>query len=441
MDLFAARPRLRGEEPLAARMRPRTLSEFVGQEHIVGPGRLLRRAIEADRLGSLIFYGPPGTGKTTLARIIANTTSSRFVQLNAVTSGVAEIRQALAEAKEQRDLYGKKTILFIDEIHRFNRGQQDALLPAVESGLVTLIGATTENPFFEVNSPLLSRSRIFRLESLGPREIASVLQAAVTDRERGLGLLNVVLEPEAEEHLVRMADGDARAALNALELAALTTEPDAEGRRIISLEIAAESIQRKILQYDKNGDNHYDTVSAFIKSMRGSDPDAAVFWLARMLQAGEDPRFIARRMVILAAEDVGLADPQGLVVANSAAAAVEFVGMPEAQIPLAQAVIYLATAPKSNAAYLAIEAAGRDVKELGQAKVPSHLRDRSYSGAAKLGHGQGYLYPHDFPGHWVRQQYLPDSLADRTYYHPSAEGYEAKIGDRLKALKKSPATS
>lgn len=439
MDLFASRERKQGEEPLAARMRPRTLAEFAGQEHIVGPGRLLRRAIEADRLGSLIFYGPPGTGKTTLAKIIASTTSSRFVQLNAVTSGIAEIRQVLGEAKEQRDFYGKKTIFFIDEIHRFNRSQQDALLPAVESGLVTLIGATTENPFFEVNTPLLSRSRLFRLESLKSQDIEKVLQQALEDRERGLGLLNVELEPKAREHLVNMADGDARTALNALELAALTTEPTA-GKRVITHEIAAESIQRKILQYDKTGDNHYDTVSAFIKSMRGSDPDAAVWWLAKMLQAGEDPRFVARRMVILAAEDVGLADPQGLVIANAAAAAVEFVGMPEAQIPLAQAAIYLATAPKSNAAYLAINAANRDVKNIGQAKVPVHLRDGSYRGAEKLGHGKGYLYPHDYPGHWVEQQYLPDALVGRTYYQPSEEGYEARIRDRIKEKKKTPPT-
>lgn len=439
MDLFASRERKQGEEPLAARMRPRTLAEFAGQEHIVGPGRLLRRAIEADRLGSLIFYGPPGTGKTTLAKIIASTTSSRFVQLNAVTSGIAEIRQVLGEAKEQRDFYGKKTIFFIDEIHRFNRSQQDALLPAVESGLVTLIGATTENPFFEVNTPLLSRSRLFRLESLKSQDIEKVLQQALEDRERGLGLLNVELELKAREHLVNMADGDARTALNALELAALTTEPTA-GKRVITHEIAAESIQRKILQYDKTGDNHYDTVSAFIKSMRGSDPDAAVWWLAKMLQAGEDPRFVARRMVILAAEDVGLADPQGLVIANAAAAAVEFVGMPEAQIPLAQAAIYLATAPKSNAAYLAINAANRDVKNIGQAKVPVHLRDGSYRGAEKLGHGKGYLYPHDYPGHWVEQQYLPDALVGRTYYQPSEEGYEARIRDRIKEKKKTPPT-
>jgi len=436
MDLFASRKRTREEEPLASRMRPRTLSEFVGQEHILGSGRLLRRAIEADRLGSLIFYGPPGTGKATLAKIIANTTSSRFVQLNAVTSGVAEIREAIAAAREARDLYGKKTILFIDEIHRFNRSQQDALLPAVESGLVTLIGATTENPFFEVNSPLLSRSRLFRLESLSPQDIAKILQRALTDKERGLGLLNVVLEPKAQEHLINMADGDARSALNALELAALTTEPDKEGRRIITQEIAAESIQRKVIQYDQSGDNHYDTISAFIKSMRGSDPDAAVYWLAKMLKAGEDPRFIARRMVIFAAEDVGLADPQGLLVANAAAEAVEFVGMPEAQIPLAQAVIYLATAPKSNSAYLAIKAANADVENFPQAKVPLHLRDASYKGAAKLGHGKGYLYPHDYPGHWVEQQYLPDPLRDRTYYKPSAQGYEEKIRDRIK--KKTP---
>ncbi len=437
MNLFASRDQGRGEAPLAARMRPRTLDEFVGQEHIVGPGRLLRRAIEADRLGSLIFYGPPGTGKTTLAKIIANTTSSRFVQLNAVTSGVAQIREVLTAAKEQRDFYSKKTIFFIDEIHRFNRSQQDALLPAVESGLVTLIGATTENPFFEVNSPLLSRSRLFRLESLKPQDIEKVLELAIADRERGLGLLGVELTSEAKQHLVQMAAGDARTALNALELAALTTEPQ-DGKRSITSQIAAESIQRKILQYDKTGDNHYDTVSAFIKSMRGSDPDAAVFWLAKMLQAGEDPRFIARRMVILAAEDVGLADPQALLVANSAAGAVEFVGMPEAQIPLAQAVIYLATAPKSNAAYLAINAANRDVERMGKAEVPIHLRDGSYKGAEKLGHGRGYLYPHDYPGHRVEQQYLPDSLVGRTYYQPSEEGYEARIRERIK---KTPPTS
>lgn len=421
--------------PLADRMRPRTLDEFVGQEHIVGPGRLLRRAIETDRLSSIILYGPPGTGKTTLARIIASTTSAEFVQINAVTAGVADIRKAVADAKERMALHRKRTIVFIDEIHRFNRAQQDALLPYVEDGTVILIGATTENPFFEVNAPLVSRSRIFRLEALSKDNLKRILIRAATDEERGLGKMNLEIDPDALDHLADVANGDARVALSALELAALSTPPGEDGKIHITLDVAQESIQRRAIQYDKSGDNHYDVVSAFIKSMRGSDPDAAVYWLARMLEAGEDPRFIARRIVIHAAEDVGMADPHALLVATAAAQAVEFVGMPEARIPLAEAAIYIACAPKSNAAKMAIDKAIDDVRNEVTSPVPIHLRDASYKGAERLGHGKGYKYPHDFPGGYVPQQYLPDNLVGRRYYEPSANGLEAKIREKLERLK------
>lgn len=421
--------------PLADRMRPRTLDEFVGQEHIVGPGKLLRRAIETDRLSSIILYGPPGTGKTTLARIIASTTSAEFVQINAVTAGVADIRKAVADAKERMALHRKRTIVFIDEIHRFNRAQQDALLPYVEDGTVILIGATTENPFFEVNAPLVSRSRIFRLEALSKDNLKRILIRAATDEERGLGKMNLEIDPDALDHLADVANGDARVALSALELAALSTPPGEDGKIHITLDVAQESIQRRAIQYDKSGDNHYDVVSAFIKSMRGSDPDAAVYWLARMLEAGEDPRFIARRIVIHAAEDVGMADPHALLVATAAAQAVEFVGMPEARIPLAEAAIYIACAPKSNAAKMAIDKAIDDVRNEVTSPVPIHLRDASYKGAERLGHGKGYKYPHDFPGGYVPQQYLPDNLVGRRYYEPSANGLEAKIREKLERLK------
>ncbi|NPV52828.1 MAG: AAA family ATPase [Firmicutes bacterium] len=423
--------------PLAHRMRPRTLEEFVGQEHIIGPGRLLRRAIEADRLSSLIFYGPPGTGKTTLAYVIAGKTRSHFERLNAVTSGVADIRRVVEAAAGRLAAGRQRTILFIDEIHRFNRSQQDALLPAVEDGTVILIGATTENPFFEVNSPLVSRSRIFRLEPLTGEHIATILKRALEDRERGLGDYNVEVDEDAFRHIVDVANGDARAALNAIELAVLTTPPGENGIRHITLEVAEESIQRRALRYDKQGDNHYDTISAFIKSMRGSDPDAAVYWLARMVEAGEDPGFIARRVVICASEDVGNADPHALLVATAAAQAVDFVGWPEASIILAQAVIYVAAAPKSNASYLAINAAKKDVEGMRSGDVPIHLRDASYRGAARLGHGKGYKYPHDYPGHYIPQDYLPDNVRGRVYYKPTENGYELKIKERLERLRRS----
>lgn len=435
MSLFAASSPQQ-EAPLAARMRPRNLKEFVGQEEIVGEGRLLRRAIEADRISSLIFYGPPGTGKTTLAEIIALTTCSAFERLNAVTAGVGDIRKVIGEARERFDFYSQKTILFIDEIHRFNKAQQDALLPAVEAGTVILIGATTENPLYEVNAPLVSRSMIFRLKALTGEQLKIIVRRAIADSERGLGEYQVCIDEPALDHLVNVAGGDARIALNALELAALTTKPDpATRQRHLTLEIISECIQQRPIIYDKNGQAHYDTISAFIKSMRGSDPDAAVYYLARMLTAGEDPKFIARRMMIHAAEDVGNADPQALLVATAAARAVEMVGMPEAQIIMAQAAIYIATAPKSNASCRAIHQAMRDVQELENQAVPVHLRDSSHPGAAKLGDGVGYLYPHDYSDGFVVQQYAPANLTDKQYYQPSGRGYEAVI---LKYLQDHP---
>lgn len=423
------------ETPLAARMRPRTLEEFIGQEHIIGPGKLLRRAIENDELISAIFWGPPGCGKSSLAAIIAGTTKSAFENFSAVTSGVADIRRIIEKAKERRKLYGRKTILFVDEIHRFNKAQQDAFLPHVENGTIILIGATTENPYFEVNSPLISRSRIFRFEQLTAQQIEQIIRNALEDKERGLGNWNVVIEDDAMRHLVDIANGDARGALNALELASLTVPPDSDGRRVVTLEIAEQAIQQRALQYDKDGDNHYDVISAFIKSMRGSDPDAALYWLARMIYAGEDPRFIARRLVIQAAEDVGNADPMALVVATAAAHAVEYVGMPEAQIPLAQATIYLACAPKSNAAYKGISRALKDVAEKETKPVPIHLRDANYRGASRLGHGKGYKYPHDFPDGWVEQQYMPDGIKSEPYYEPTDRGHEAEFKLRLERLR------
>jgi putative ATPase len=430
--LFAARG-LQGEEPLASRLRPRTLEEFVGQEHILGPGRLLRRAIQADQLSSLIFYGPPGTGKTTLARVIANTTRSRFESLNAVLAGVKEIREVTARAEDRRQLHGQRAILFVDEVHRWNKAQQDALLPWVENGTVVFIGATTLNPFFEVNPALVSRSRIFQLKPLGPEELHAVARAALQDRERGYGRFRVNIDPPALEHLVDVCGGDARTLLNALELAVETTPvgfPPPEGQEIrITLPIAEESIQRRVVLYDKEGDYHFDTISAFIKSLRGSDPDAALYWLARMVYAGEDPRFIFRRLLIFAAEDVGLADPQALVVTEAAAAAFERVGLPEGRFHLAQAVLYLATAAKSNTTMAFFDAL--DLVEKQQAgEVPAHLRDASRDKEG-FGHGEGYLYPHAYREHWVAQQYLPDALQGKVFYQPSDQGYEAGVRERV----------
>jgi putative ATPase len=433
LDIFdhAKEELMKKEAPLALRMRPRTLEQFVGQEHLVGPGKVLRRLIEADRLSSLILYGPPGTGKSTLARVIAENTRAHFTRLNAVTSGVADIRRVVGEAGERLGMYQQRTILFIDEIHRFNKSQQDALLPYVEDGTVILIGATTENPFFEVNSPLLSRSRVFPLYPLSEVQLDRVLEMALIDRDRGLGNQELELTAEARQQLIRGAEGDARVALNALELAALlvTTPPD--GKRVIDVSVIQEAMQRKPVLYDKGGDQHYDTISAFIKSMRGSDPDAVLHYLARMLYAGEDPVFIARRIVIHAAEDVGLADPMALVVAAAAAQAVQLVGLPEGRLPLAEAALYVACAPKSNAVVAGIGAAMADIENLRIGRVPVHLRDSSYKGAAKLGHGQGYKYPHDFPGNYVSQQYLPDELAGRRYFRPGENGGEKSIRERL----------
>ena len=428
MDLFeyASSRKKEKEAPLAARMRPRTLDEVVGQEHIIGKDKMLYRAIKADKLRSVIFYGPPGTGKTTLARGIANTTSAEFTQLNATTSGKKEMEAAVNDARDRMGLYGKKTILFIDEIHRFNKSQQDYLLPFVEDGTVILIGATTENPYFEVNSALISRSVIFELKPLSKDNIRTLLERAVKDEERGMGSLHPVLEPDAADFLADIAGGDAREALNALELGVLTTEPSEDGQIHIDLETASECIQKRVVRYDKTGDQHYDTISAFIKSMRGSDPDAAVYYLAKMLYAGEDIRFISRRIMICAAEDVGNADPMALVVAVSAAQAVERIGMPEAKLILSQAAIYVASAPKSNACTEAVFAALRSVQSV-QTTVPAHLQDAHYSGHEKLGHGTGYKYAHDFPNHYVEQQYLPDEILGSRFYEPTENGYEQKI--------------
>lgn len=429
MDLFTqvGQKTLRGKAPLAARMRPRTLDELVGQEKIVGKGKLLRRAIEADQLGSIIFYGPPGTGKTSLAFVIAEKTKSHFVKLNAVTSGVGELRQVVKEAEERLGHYQQGTILFVDEIHRFNKAQQDALLPSVEEGKIVLIGATTENPFFSINAALLSRSRLFRLEILSPEDIIVLLKSALLDKERGLGGYNVDITDQAIEHLAEAARGDVRLALNGLELAVLSTLPNDRGIRVIDLQAAEESIQEKAVLYDKTGDQHYDVISAFIKSMRGSDPDATLHYLARMLQAGEEPRFIARRILVHAAEDVGLADPLALVVAQSAAQAFEQVGLPEGRLLLAEAALYVACAPKSNSVLVGIESAMEEVSQGKFGPVPLHLRDAHYLGANTMGHGTDYKYPHDFPGHQVEQDYLPRELKGVNYYKPSKIGKDKGV--------------
>ena len=437
MDLFEymRENNMEKESPLAARMRPRTLDEVVGQQHIIGKDKLLYRAISADKISSIILYGPPGTGKTTLAKVIANTTKAEFTQINATIAGKKDMEEVVQKAKDNQGMYGKKTILFIDEIHRFNKGQQDYLLPFVEDGTVILIGATTENPYFEVNGALISRSVIFELKPLTSDDIKVLLRRAVTDTERGMGSFKAVLEPDAEEFLADLADGDARHALNAIELGIMTTQRSDDGLIHITKEVAQECIQKKVARYDKDGDNHYDTISAFIKSMRGSDPDAAVYYLARMLNAGEDPKFIARRMMICASEDVGNADPQALQVAVAASLAVERLGMPEARITLSQAVTYIATAPKSNAAYLAIDEAMSTVRQTGNLPIPPHLQDAHYKSAGKLGHGIGYKYAHDYPDHYVEQQYIPYELNGREFYSPTGNGYELKIRDHMKKLK------
>ncbi len=423
------------ESPLASRIRPATLDEVVGQSHIIGKDKLLYRAIKADKLSSILFYGPPGTGKTTLAQVIANTTSADFVQINATSAGKKDMEEVVNRAKETLVMYARRTILFIDEIHRFNKGQQDYLLPFVEDGTVILIGATTENPYFEVNSALISRSVVFELKPLAREDIKELIKRAVYDKEKGMGSFDAEIDEEALSFLADVSGGDARHALNAVELGVMTTQRSADGKIHINIGVVQECIQRRRVMYDKNGDNHYDTISAFIKSMRGSDPDAAVYYLAKMLHAGEDVKFIARRIMICASEDVGNADPQALNVAVSASLAVERIGMPEAQIVLSQAAIYVACAPKSNAACNAIFAAGEEVKRSGNLPVPPHLQDAHYKGAAKLGRGTGYKYAHDYPNHYVEQQYLPYELKGETYYEPSWNGYEAKIREHMKRIK------
>lgn len=438
MDLFdyMREQNMETEAPLASRLRPTSLDEVVGQQHIIGKDKLLYRAIKADKLSSIIFYGPPGTGKTTLAKVIAHTTSAEFTQINATSAGKKDMETVVAQAKNNQGMYGRKTILFIDEIHRFNKGQQDYLLPYVEDGTIILIGATTENPYFEVNGALLSRSVIFELKKLSKEEIKILLLRAVNDREKGMGAYNAQIDADALEFLADVSNGDARAALTAVELGILTTERGADGMIHITIDVASECIQKRVISYDKKGDNHYDTISAFIKSMRGSDPDAAVYYLARMLYAGEDVKFIARRIMILASEDIGNADPMAIVVAASAAQAVERVGMPEAQIILSQAVTYMASAPKSNAACEAIFSAMNVVKNSKTPPVPVHLQDAHYGSAEKLGHGIGYKYAHDYPNHYVKQQYLPDGLTNQHFYEPSENGYEATIREYFQKIHK-----
>ncbi len=438
MDLFdyMRANTMEKESPLASRMRPTTLDEVVGQKHIIGKDKLLYRAIKADKLGSVIFYGPPGTGKTTLAKVIANTTSARFEQINATVAGKKDMEEIVKNAKDSIGMYGQKTILFVDEIHRFNKSQQDYLLPFVEDGTITLIGATTENPYFEVNNALLSRSRIFELKPLEKQDIRELVMRAVYDMEKGMGTYSADITDEAADFLADVANGDARAALNAVELGILTTDKSDDGKIHITIDVAAECIQKRVVRYDHDGDNHYDTISAFIKSMRGSDPDAAVYYLARMLYAGEDVKFIARRIMICASEDVGNADPNALVVAVSAAQAVERIGMPESQIILSQAAAYVATAPKSNAAYMGIAKAMKTVADTRTMPVPAHLQDRHYKGAEKLGHGLGYKYAHDYPNHYVTQQYLPDGMEGMRFYEPSENGYEKKIREHMEFIKR-----
>ena len=437
MDLFEYMREQKGKEdsPLAGRIRPRTIEEVVGQEHIIGKDKLLYRAIKADKLSSVIFYGPPGTGKTTLARVIANTTSADFKQINATSAGKKDMEEVVAIAKDNLGMYGKKTILFIDEIHRFNKAQQDYLLPFVEDGTIILIGATTENPYFEVNGALLSRSIIFELKKLTSDDIKVLIHRAIEDTERGMGAYNAVIDDDAVDFLADMSSGDARSALNAVELGVLTTERSEDGKIHITMDVASECIQKRALKYDKDGDNHYDTISAFIKSMRGSDPDAATYYLAKMLTAGEDIKFIARRIMICAAEDVGLADPNALQVAVAAALAVERVGMPESQIILSEAVNYVATAPKSNSCVNAIFKANEIVANNPNEKVPTHLQDHHYGGADKLGHGIGYKYAHDYPNHYVEQQYLPDGLTDEVIFEPGSIGYEKEIIEYFNKIK------
>ena len=438
MDLFdyMRANTMEKESPLASRMRPTTLEEVVGQKHIIGKDKLLYRAIKADKLGSVIFYGPPGTGKTTLAKVIANTTSARFEQINATVAGKKDMEEIVKNAKDAIGMYGQKTILFVDEIHRFNKSQQDYLLPFVEDGTITLIGATTENPYFEVNNALLSRSRIFELKPLEKQDIRELVMRAVYDTEKGMGTYGADITDEAADFLADVANGDARAALNAVELGILTTDKSEDGKIHITIDVAAECIQKRVVRYDHDGDNHYDTISAFIKSMRGSDPDAAVYYLARMLYAGEDVKFIARRIMICASEDVGNADPNALVVAVSAAQAVERIGMPESQIILSQAASYVATAPKSNAAYMGIAKAMKTVADTRTMPVPAHLQDKHYKGAEKLGHGLGYKYAHDYPNHYVTQQYLPDGMEGMRFYEPSENGYEKKIREHMEFIKR-----
>ena len=437
MDIFdyARSVNSEKESPLASRLRPKTLDQVVGQEHIIGKDKLLYRAIKADKLSSIIFYGPPGTGKTTLAKVIANTTSADFMQLNATVAGKKDMEDVVAKAKQNMAMSGRKTILFVDEIHRFNKGQQDYLLPFVEDGTVILIGATTENPYFEVNSALISRSIVFELHPLSVENIKTLILRAVNDKTDGMGIYNGVIDDDAVMFLAEISNGDARTALNAVELGILTTDPAQDGKIHITLEVAQQCVQKRALKYDKLGDNHYDTISAFIKSMRGSDPDAAVYYLSRMLYAGESVDFISRRILICAAEDVGMANPQALVVANAAAQAVHQVGMPEAQIILSEAVIYVASSPKSNSACNAIFAANEVVRSTVTAKVPAHLQDAHYKGSSKLGHGIGYKYAHDYPNHYVKQQYLPDGLEDSRFYEPGDLGYEVEVKNYFKKIK------